>query len=137
MLNRTTTRRVSLALCAATLCAGSSVASEATLRAAVNDPKVLMLAAIDAPDGRAAGMLTGELADAITQRFSATSGLFMDVTTLARYAQDGCRRLNVRFWQEGIRLTPGQAPKQQTIDIGINYCRNGQPPANLRLEKTP
>ncbi|PKB13834.1 hypothetical protein [Janthinobacterium sp. 64] len=137
MLNRTTTRRVSLALCAAMLCAASSVASEATPRVAVNDPKVLMLAAIDAPDGRAAGMLTGELADAITQRFSATSALFMDVTTLARYAQDGCRRLNVRFWQEGIRLTPGQAPKQQTIDIGINYCRNGQPPANLRLEKTP
>lgn len=137
MLNRTTTRRVSLALCAAMFCAASSVASEATPRVAVNDPKVLMLAAIDAPDGRAAGMLTGELADAITQRFSATSALFMDVTTLARYAEDGCRRLNVRFWQEGIRLTPGQAPKQQTIDIGINYCRNGQPPANLRLEKMP
>jgi hypothetical protein len=137
MLNRTTTRRVSLALCAATLCAGSSVASEATPRVAVNDPKVLMLAAIDAPDGRAAGMLTGELADAITQRFSATSALFMDVTTLARYAQDGCRRLNVRFWQEGVRLAAGQAPNKQTIDIGINYCRNGQPPANLRHEKTP
>jgi hypothetical protein len=137
MLNPITTRRVSLALCAAMLCAGSSAASEATPRVAVSDPKVLMLAAIDAPAGRAAGMLTGELADAITQRFSATSALFMDVTTLARYAQDGCRRLNVRFWQEGIRLTPGQAPKQQTIDIGINYCRNGQPPANLRLEKTP
>lgn len=137
MLNRTTTRRVSLALCAAMLCAGSSVASEATPRVAVNDPKVLMLAAIDAPDGRAAGMLTGELADAITQRFSATSALFMDVTTLARYAQDSCRRLNVRFRQEGVRLAAGQAPNKQTIDIGINYCRNGQPPANLRLEKTP
>lgn len=137
MLNRTTTRRVSLALCAAMLCAGSSVASEATPRVAVNDPKVLMLAAIDAPDGRAAGKLTGELADAITRRFSATSALFMDVTTLARYAQDGCRRLNVRFWQVGVRLAAGQAPNKQTIDIGINYCRNGQPPANLRLEKTP
>jgi hypothetical protein len=137
MLNRTTTYKVSLALCSAMLCAAANAAPEATPRVAVNDPKVLMLAAIDAPDGRAAGMLTGELADAITQRFSATSALFMDVTTLARYAQDGCRRLNVRFWQEGIRLTPGQAPKQQTIDIGINYCRNGQPPANLRLEKAP
>ena len=137
MLNRTTTCRVSLALCSAMLCAATRAAPEATPRVAVNDPKVLRLAAIDAPDGRAAGMLTGELADAITRRFSATSALFMEVTTLARYAQDGCRRLNVRFWQEGVRLAAGQALHKQTIDIGINYCRNGQPPANLRLEKTP
>lgn len=134
MLNRTTTRRISLALCAAMLCAATSAASEATPRVAVNDPKVLMLAAIDAHDGRAFGIFTGELADAISQRFSATSALFMDVTTLARYSQDGCRRLNVRFWQEGIRLAEGQVPQKQTIDIGINYCRNGQPPATLRLE---
>ncbi|QKY12069.1 hypothetical protein [Janthinobacterium lividum] len=137
MLNRTTTRRVALALYAAMLCAATSAAPETTPRVAVNDPKVLMLAAIDAPDGRAAGMLTGEVADAISQRFSATSALFMEVTTLARYAQDGCRRLNVRFWQEGVRLAAGQAPNRQTIDIGINYCRNGQPPASLRPEKTP
>ena len=137
MLNRSTTRRVALTLCFAMLCAAISAAPEATNRVAVNDPKVLMLAAIDAPDGRAAGMLTGEVADAITQRFSATSALLMEVTTLARYAQDGCRRLNVRFWQEGVKLAAGQAPHKQTIDIGINYCRNGQPPASLRLEKTP
>ncbi|MGX9730149.1 hypothetical protein ACWYXO_05890 [Janthinobacterium aestuarii] len=137
MLNRTTTRRVALTLCFAMLCAATSAAPEPTPRVAVNDPKVLMLAAIDAPDGRAAGMLTGELADAITRRFSATSAVFMDVTTLARYAQDGCRRFNVRFWQEGVRLAAGQAPHKQTIDIGINYCRNGLPPASLRLEKTP
>lgn len=137
MLNRTTTYKVLLALCSAMLGAAASAAPEAAPRVAVNDPKVLMLAAIDAPDGRAAGKLTGELADAITRRFSATSALFMEVTTLARYAQDGCRRLNVRFWQEGVRLAAGQAPNKQTIDIGINYCRNGQPPANLRLEKAP
>ena len=137
MLNRITTRRVVLAFYSAMLCAATSAVSETPPRVAVNDPKVLMLAAIDAPDGRAAGMLTGEVADAISQRFSATSALFMEVTTLARYAQDGCRRLNVRFWQEGVRLAAGQAPNKQTIDIGINYCRNGQPPANLRLEKSP
>ncbi|PHV35880.1 hypothetical protein [Janthinobacterium sp. BJB304] len=137
MLNRTTTRKVLLALCSAMLCAATCAAPETTPRVAVSDPKVLMLAAIDAPDGRAAGMLTGEVADAITQRFSASSPIFMEVTTLARYAQDGCRRLNVRFWQEGVRLAPGQGPQKQTIDIGINYCRNGLPPAHLRLEKTP
>lgn len=137
MLNRTTTRRVALTLCSAMLCAATSAASETTPRVLVNDPKVLMLAAIDAPNGRAAGMLTGEVADAISRRFSATSALFMEVTTLARYAQDGCRRLNVRFWQEGVRLAAGQAPQSQTIDIGINFCRNGLPPASLRLEKTP
>lgn len=108
----------------------------AQARAPVQDAKPLLVAAIDAADGRAHGILVGEVADAISQRFKATMPIYIDVTTERRYAQAGCSRLNLRFWQDGVQL-PGlkssgaAAPRRQTIDFGINYCRDGQPPRSL------
>ena len=100
-------------------------------RTPVQDARPLLIAAIDAPTGEAHGMLVGEIADAITQRFKGTSPIYIDVTTERRYAQPGCRRLNVRFWQDGVQLPGVPAPRRQTIDFGINYCRDGQPPKSL------
>jgi hypothetical protein len=108
-----------------------STAASAQQRVSVENAKALLIAAIDAPDGRAHGVLTGSLADAITERFKATTPIYVDVSTERRYAQEGCRRLKVRFWQDGVQL-PGQpAPRRQTIDFGINYCRDGLPPKSL------
>ena len=100
-------------------------------RTPVQDARPLLVAAIDAPNGDAHGMLVGEIADAVTQRFKGTSPIYIDVTTERRYAQPGCRRLNVRFWQDGVQLPGVPAPRRQTIDFGINYCRDGQPPKSL------
>ena len=108
----------------------------AQARTPVQDARPLLMAAIDAADGRAQGVLTGEVADAISQRFKATTPIYIDVTTERRYAQAGCSRLNLRFWQDGVQL-PGlksaseAAPRRQTIDFGINCCRDGQPPRSL------
>lgn len=115
------------------LIAGAATAQE---RLPVHDARQLMLAALDAPDGKANGVLVGEVADAISQRFNATTPIYIDVSTEKHYAQPGCSRLNVRFWQDGVQLpkdgTGGvQAPRRQTIDFGINYCRDGQPPRSL------
>ena len=90
-----------------------------------------LLAAIDAPDGRAHGVLSGPMADAITARFKATSPVFIDVSTERRYAQSGCRRLKVSFWQDGVQLPGEPGPRRRTIDFGINYCRDGLPPRSL------
>ena len=84
----------------------------------------------------AARILVGEVADAISKRFNATTPIYIDVSTEKRYAQPGCSRLNVRFWQDGVQLPNYgaggvQAPRRQTIDFGINYCRDGQPPRSL------
>ena len=92
---------------------------------------LLLIAAIDAPSGQAQGVLVGEIADAITQRFKGTTPIYIDVTTERRYAQAGCSRLKVRFWQDGVQLPGVPAPRRQTIDFGINYCRDGQPPRSL------
>ena len=100
-------------------------------RTPVQDARPLLIAAIDAPTGEAHGMLVGEIADAITQRFKGTSPIYIDVTTERRYTQQGCRRLKVRFWQDGVQLLGVPAPRRQTVDFGINYCRDGQPPKSL------
>jgi len=113
------------------LASALSTAAPAQQRVSVENAKALLVAAIDAPDGQAHGILTGPLADAITERFKATTPIYVDVSTERRYAQEGCRRLKVRFWQDGVQ-SPGQpAPRRQTIDFGINYCRDGMPPKSL------
>jgi hypothetical protein len=97
-------------------------------RIAVKDVKPLLIAAIDAAGGQAHGVLVGEVADAITQRFNGSTPIYIDVSTERRYAQAGCSRLNVRFWQDGVHLPGVPAPRRQTIHFGIDYCRDGQPP---------
>lgn len=101
------------------------------VRLDVPDVKSLLLAAIDAPDGRASGVLKNADTHAISTHFGATSPVSVDVATLLRYAQPGCRRLAVRIWQEGVRLNAQQAPGTQTMQFDINYCRDGRPPASL------
>jgi len=102
-----------------------------TVRTPVPDPRPLMLAALQASDGQAHGVLAGDLAEAITKRFGATSPIFINVSTEKRYAQPGCARLKVTFWQDGVNLPGAMAPRHQTIDFGINYCLDGRPPRSL------
>lgn len=114
------------------LAAGSAaVESQAQRAVHLPDVRLLLVAAIDAPDGKAQGLLAGDAADAITRRFKGTTPIRVDVSTLRRYAQPGCSRLNVRVWQDGVQLPGLPAARKQTVDVGINYCRDGQPPKSL------
>lgn len=119
---------------AAALIAGFAVPvfADNLLRAPVSDPRPVMLAALQSVDGEAHGILSGEIADALTLHFAATSPIYIDVTTEKRYAQAGCARLNVRFWQDGVLLPGASSPRRQSIDFGINYCLDGQPPQSLK-----
>lgn len=101
-------------------------------RMPVKDARVLMVMALQAPDGQAHGTLTGESADAISQRFKANTPISIDVTTDKRYRQPGCSRLKVTFWQDGVWLPGAQAPRKQSIEFGINYCLDGLPPKSLQ-----
>ncbi len=100
-------------------------------RLPVADVRVLMVAAIDSPSGTAQGLLTGKDAESITRHFKASGPILIDVTTLKRYAQAGCSRLNVSFSQEGVQLAGQQGAKRHSVDFGINFCRDGQPPRSL------
>lgn len=108
-----------------------SVRADGLVRTPVPDPRPLMLAALQASDGQAHGMLTGDIAEAITRRFNASSPIYIDVATERRYAQPGCARLKVTFWQEGVQLPSADGPRRQTVEFGINYCLDGRPPRSL------
>jgi hypothetical protein len=110
----------------------SPVRADDVSRAPVPDARPVMLAALHATDGQAHGILTGEMADAITRRFGATSPIYIDVTTEKRYAQAGCSRLKVTFWQDGVLLPGATTPRRQTMDFGIDYCLDGRPPQSLK-----
>ena len=105
--------------------------AQAPERTPVTDPRPLMLAAIQSSAGQARGVLTGDVANAISKRFVASTPIFIDVTTERRYMQAGCSRLKVTFWQDGVLLPGAKAPRKQTIEFGINYCLDGLPPKSL------
>lgn len=110
---------------------GLGAARAEPVRAPVPDARPVLLAALQASDGAAHGVLTGALADAITQHFRATSPIYIDVSTEKRYRQPGCGRLKVLFWQDGVQLPAAAAPRRQTVEFGINYCLDGLPPQSL------
>lgn len=109
----------------------ASTASAETVRTPVPDARPVLLAALQAADGTAHGVLTGEMANAITKHFEATSPIYIDVTTEKRYREPGCSRLKVLFWQEGVKLPGVPLPRKQAIEFGINYCSTGLPPRSL------
>ena len=116
--------------CALAMCTALAHA-QAPGRTAVADARPLMIAAIDSPSGVAYGVLVGDTADAITRQFKGSSPIYIDVSTERRYAQAGCSRLKVLFWQEGVLLPGAASPRKQTIEMAINYCRDGLPPKSL------
>ena len=84
--------------------------------------KQLLLMAIDAPDGKATGVLNDPIADRFRQATGSTLPVLVEVSTLKHFRQEGCRRLNLRIRQEGA------GKGQFGIEYGINLCRDGSPP---------
>jgi hypothetical protein len=108
-----------------------SFAAEPVSRTPVEDFRELLVTAIAASAGTAHGVLVGPMAQAITDNSGAKGPLLLDVSTLRRYQQPGCARLNVRISQEGVQAPAAKSPGRQTIDIGIDYCRDGSAPKSL------
>jgi len=90
----------------------------------------LLIAAIDAPDGRSAGTLAGPLAEVLRSRGVSAAPLLVEVTTLTIYRQPGCRRLNVRFQQRDV-TSNNVPPVDRELAFQLNYCRDGRAPRSL------
>ncbi len=97
----------------------------------VEDLRVLMVSAIDSPDGRAKGVLVGQTAAFITGRFNASGPIVVEVSTERRFRQPGCSRLRLDFSQDGVNLPGAAGPERRTLGVGLNYCRDGMPPRSL------
>jgi hypothetical protein len=94
------------------------------------DLRPFLVAAIDAPDGRAAGTLKGPFAELLRTRGISAAPLLVEVTTLRAFREPGCKRLNVQFQQRAVKV--GDAPPtDREITFQLNYCRDGQPPRSL------
>ena len=110
---------------------GQSFAQEPGSRTPVEDFRVLLVTAITASTGTAQGVLVGPMAAAISDNSGARGPILLDVSTLRRYRQPGCARLNVRISQEGVQAPAARSPGKQAIDIGIDYCQDGSAPKSL------
>ena len=114
--------------CGLSLLLAASLGAEERPRAAVTEARPLLVEALHAADGQARGVLIGPLAEAISQRFQSRAPILIDVVTERRLPQAGCARLKVSFWQDDVRLPDSNAASRQTLDLGIDYCLDGQPP---------
>lgn len=120
-----------LVLAAASARADQPSTTDLSRRIAVEDLRVALVQAIDAPDGQVHAVFVGKMAEAITSKFKAQSPIFVDVSTLKRYTQEGCRRLRLAIWQDGVVLPGSDGPQRRTVAFDLNYCRDGSPPASL------
>lgn len=109
---------VRLLVAAAILVSSAAVSAASTI-------KPLLLMAIEAPDGKAKGELVGEVAQKFRNTTGSISPVMAEVTTLQHFSE-GCKRLNLRLWQDDVQTERGRTAF--AIDYGLNLCRDGMPP---------
>ncbi len=101
--------------------------SVASAAAEYSNIRPLLMHAIDAPDGKSAGMLIGPVAEKIVSTTGSSAPVRAEVTTIKSFEQEGCKRLNVRLSQANV-LTKDGKKMVLAMDYAINLCRDGSPP---------
>lgn len=89
--------------------------------------KPLLLQALDDPSARIEGEMVGPIAEKFRATTKSTAPVIASVTTIKQFNQPGCSRLNLRFVQANVLDIKGK-PITFAMNIGINYCKNGEPP---------
>ena len=90
-------------------------------RVAVQDIKPLLKGAIE--HGTARGVIVGESATYIRQRFDTLAPIEVDVKSLHPLRQPGCHRLEVTTRQQAV-LENGKREDKELI-YQVSYCRDG------------
>lgn len=100
---------------------------------AVTDLRALMMDAIESVDGTASGDLVSKEALAIARQMKAAGPLHAEIRTLARYTQDGCRRLQLTVRAKNALV--GASPQRHDHDLiyAFDYCRTGYPPRSREV----
>ena len=93
-------------------------------RMPVTEIKPLLKLALER--GEAHGVLTGESAAYVKQKFGATAALEIDVKQLHALPQPGCSRLQVTTRQN--QVLEKSRREDQSLIYQINYCREGRFP---------
>lgn len=90
--------------------------------------KMLLMQALNAPDGAAKGIVEGKEADAIHAATGASDPVRAEVSTIKKFNQEGCSRLAVRLVQPNTPTKEG-GKTDFALNYELNLCRNGTPPS--------
>jgi len=108
----------------ASLTLAQDASANPSTRIQVSDIKPLLIRAID--QGSAHGVLVGEAATYVRQKFESTAPIEIDVRTLYALPQPGCSRLEVTTRQKDVLEKAKHGDKELVYQV--SYCRNGRFP---------
>ena len=100
------------------------VSAQPLTRTEVTEIKPLLLRAID--HGAAYGVLVGESATYLRQKFDAHTPIEIDVQALHPLPQPGCSRLEVKTRQKDVLEKTQRSDKELVYQV--SYCRDGRFP---------
>ncbi len=106
------------------LALAQSASAQPLTRTEVTEIKPLLLRAID--QGAAHGVLVGESATYLRQKFDARSPIEIDVQALHPLPQPGCSRLEVKTRQNDVLEKTQRSDKELVYQV--SYCRDGRFP---------
>jgi hypothetical protein len=99
------------------------------------DMRDAFVAAIRSPDGRYRGQLDGLFAAYARQTLKTDSAIFVDITTVARYARADCKRVRALITAPDLRWTDASgAGRSFEYGYEMSVCLDGSPPNELALE---
>jgi hypothetical protein len=96
----------------------------------VDNLKLLLIEALEAPDGKAKAFLTGPAIEMANKYFDAHGKLAAVVTREKRYRQPGCGRLKVVLHQMGVLDPITKERKTRASVYGMDYCTTGKAPVD-------
>jgi hypothetical protein len=92
------------------------------------DLKHHLLAAIEAPNGKSEGELSGAMAEFFRAQTRSSAPVRVQVKTIKRFKAAGCARLEATLLQDAVPTTNGgQIPF--AVRYELNLCRDGHPPS--------
>ncbi len=106
------------------LALAQSASAQPLTRTEVTEIKPLLLRAID--QGAAHGVLVGESATYLRQKFDGRSPIEIDVQALHTLPQPGCSRLEVKTRQKDVLEKTQRSDKELVYQV--SYCRDGRFP---------
>jgi hypothetical protein len=106
------------------LALAQSASAQPLTRTEVTEIKPLLLRAID--QGAAHGVLVGESATYLRQKFDARTPIEIDVQALYPLPQPGCSRLEVKTRQKDVLEKTQRSDKELVYQV--SYCRDGRFP---------
>lgn len=92
------------------------------------DLKAHLLAALDAPEGRSDGDLSGPMAALFQAQTRSSGPVRVGVRTVRKSAQAGCARLQATLLQDEVPTREGKRVAF-AVRYEVNLCRDGQPPS--------